>query len=113
EMAGDQIKAQAKSQGLGTQALALVTDSPDGRRFYSSDETTADVDPPDDAPDAALAGKALNDLGTYGFRDWSDVHTNRQLVMLEAFAEAIADVPDQVMADGGDEVYAATVTSIL
>lgn len=50
---------------------------------------------------------------SYGLTEYEDIFTDRQLVMLEAFTDAVADVPELVRADGGDEVYAAIIASIL
>jgi putative DNA methylase len=50
---------------------------------------------------------------SYGLTTHEDIYLPRQLVMLETFGKAIADVPAEVIADGGDEIYAATITSIL
>lgn len=50
---------------------------------------------------------------SYGLDDYADIYTNRQLTMLDAFARRIADVPDAVRNDGGDELYSATIASVL
>ena len=44
---------------------------------------------------------------------FTDLFTNRQLVTLATFADAVAAVPGWVREDGGDSEYAAAVTSVL
>lgn len=50
---------------------------------------------------------------SYGLTGYADLFRPRQLTALTAFAEAIAEVPEQVATDGGDEVYGKAITSIL
>lgn len=109
-----EIRQFAASQGLGRQMLAASAIHSSKRSFISA-EVAADTEVAriETSPDAALSGKATINLGLYGFETQSDLFTDRQLVMLETFAEAISRVPDQVRADGGDQVYADTVASIL
>jgi putative DNA methylase len=43
----------------------------------------------------------------------ADLYTPRQLYALSAFADAVAQVPDWVTEDGGDEAYAKAIATIL
>lgn len=109
-----EIRQFASKQGLGKQLLAASAISSGERSFISAGVAAdTDVPRPDMSPEAALAGKATINLGLYGFETQSDLFTDRQLVMLEEFANTIADVPDMVRSDNGNEAYAATVTSVL
>ncbi len=111
----DLIKAYGTSAGLGHQLLATVLDH-DGKRVYLGGRTWEPpaVPRPASAPDEHLPDdtRAMW-CKLYGLETYADQFTNRQLVMLEAFAEAIEDVPNRVKADGGDEAYAAAVSSVL
>jgi putative DNA methylase len=49
----------------------------------------------------------------YGVITYADVFTNRQLVTLGAFADAVRKVPSWVTTDGGDGIYAKAVASVL
>lgn len=109
-----EIRGTAGTTGLGRQLLCSVGDGPSGRKYLAPAESATPE--PKELPDldVALPERALGfRVQAYGMTSHRDLYTNRQLVMLEAFAEAIADVPEQVRADGGDEVYAATIASIL
>ncbi len=112
-IAGPEVKAQAQKEGLHCCPTAVVTNGPSGRLFHAADGIGEVVERPESAPDAALVGKARNDVGSFGLTEWADIHTNRQLVMLEAFADAIADVPEQVRLGGGNESQAKAIASIL
>ncbi len=108
------IRDQAGREGLGTQLLCLAVDGASGRAYLAPDTTTvphstASGDLDVDLPERALGFR----VQAYGMRTQADIYTTRQLAMLDAFAEAIADVPEQAVADGGDATYAATVASIL
>jgi putative DNA methylase len=109
------VRDQGRQQRMGLQVLASATDGTSGRSFLTADSTPV----PSVNADAPDIGIELNgnprDLKTpnYGLKTLADQFTDRQLVMLEAFAEAIAKVPDRVRAGGGDEIYATTVASIL
>ncbi len=111
------IRQQGQMQQMDFQLLAAATDGPGGRGFLDPAELpTPSADQPNDSDlDEIDLDTNPRDLKTanYGYKTMAQQFTNRQLVMLEAFAEAIADVPEQVEADGGDATYAATVASIL
>ncbi|MCA1708258.1 MAG: hypothetical protein LC808_35270, partial [Actinobacteria bacterium] len=69
---------------------------------------------PSDAPDIELP----NDTRVfwsrlYGERTYGDMFTSRQIVAMEAFADAVKLVPSWVQADGGDDDYGRVVASVL
>ncbi len=109
------LRAQGKADQMGTMPLAVAM--VDGRRRIYATFNAQDV--PDLKPAVGVADVPITQNSrwfsppSYGFDRYEDIFTDRQLVMLESFADAIADVPEQVYTDGGDELYAATVTSIL
>jgi putative DNA methylase len=110
----DSIRDHAARFGLGRQMLCGVVDDGGIRTFVGSDEVPTiepdgrlDLDFP--LPDKALGFR----VQAYGVRSQRDLYLPRQLATLESFASAIADVPRQVGADGGDELYGKTIASIL
>ena len=110
------IRSAAGSGGLGRQLLCAVAEGNGARVFFAP----AEVDSPEPDLDAdldldiPLPERALGfRVQAYGMRSHRDLYGRRQLIMLEAFAEAIAEVPDWVSGDGGDDAYSAAVTSIL
>ena len=110
------IRSVAGSDGLGRQLLCAVAEGDGARVFFGPTE----VDSPEPDLDAdldldiALPERALGfRVQAYGMQSHRDLYLRRQLIMLEAFAEAIAEVPGWVSSDGGDDAYSAAVTSIL
>jgi putative DNA methylase len=100
---------------MGLQMMAIAVDDEAGRRFISEPlDAVATVDVPDDAPDVELPPKALGfRVQAYGMTKQSDFYTSRQLHMLGAFADAVAEVPGWVTRDGGDAQQAAAIASAL
>jgi putative DNA methylase len=110
------VKAEGKAGRLGTQLMAVAVDAPGGRRYLSPDESVqiAVPDRPADAPEADLPDYARwFSSPAYGMSTQADLYTNRQLVMLGAFADRVREVPGWVGQDGGDETYARTIASVL
>lgn len=97
------IKAEASAGRLGFQLLATVVDSGRGRDYLPADHlqaAAADVDHPDDAPDAELANDPRNLwCVNYGLTKWSDLFTARQLLTMTTLAGLVPDVREQVLAD--------------
>lgn len=110
------VKAEGMAGRLGVQLMAAAVDARDGRRYLAPqlDLEPPDVDRPEDAPLVELP----DDMRAfwcklYGVTTYADVFTNRQLVALSAFAGAVRRVPDWVKADGGDDLYAKAVATVL
>ncbi len=110
------LRAEGKAGRMGTIALATAMVHGRRQRTYG---TFSETDLPEAGCQTGAADVPITENSrwfsppSYGLVRYEQLFTNRQLVMLEAFAEAIADVPDQVRADGGDQAYADTVASIL
>jgi putative DNA methylase len=108
------LKAEGTAKRLGAQIMAVAVDR-DGQRHYTvPGSAEPDVPRPDDAPDIELAEDTRAFwVRLYGLTTVADNFTNRQLTMLGVFADAVAESPEWVRADGGDELYARTIASIL
>ncbi len=109
------LKAEGMAGRLGTQLMAAALDV-NGQRTYVAPSSmhVPDVARPDDAPDVELADDSRAFwCRLYGVMTVGDIFTNRQLTMLGAFADAVAESAGWVRADGGDDVYARTIASIL
>jgi len=111
------VRTEGRSGRMGEQLMAVAVGGADGRRYLSparADGTVPHVDRPPDRPQLAIPDKALGfRVQLYGMNDYADLFTNRQLITLGAFADAVANVPAWVAADGGDPIYAETVASVL
>lgn len=114
----DHVKAEGVAGRLGTQLMAVAVDGPDGRSYRSPDAevaaTAPTVERPDDAPDLELSDYARwFSPPAYGMTTQADLYTNRQLVMLGAFADVIAELPARIRADGGDEDQVRAICAVL
>lgn len=111
------VRAEGRAGRMGTQLMAVAVDGPAGRSYLSPSTgaiTTAAVDRPSDTIDLEMPTQALGfRVQLYGTSNYADLFTNRQLVALGAFADAVAEVAGRVRADGGDDTYATAVASVL
>lgn len=110
------LQTEGMAGRMSVQLLAVAVER-EGRRQYLSPARAgkpSDVRRPEDAPDIVLS-PGSHDLWcqTYGVTTFADVFTNRQLVALGAFADAVAQVVARVRVDGGDETYASAIASVL
>jgi putative DNA methylase len=110
------VKSEGMAGRLGTQLMAVAVDRDGGRRYEapSPEIEPPQVDRPADAPDVELP----DDMRAfwcklYGIQTYADVFTDRQLVMLGAFSDAVREVPAWVAHDGGDEIQATAIASVL
>ncbi len=110
------VKAEGMAGRLGAQLMAVVVDSPSGRRYLSPESALLPPvsEVPEDAPDMELPDDQRNFwCKPYGIHNYGDVFTPRQLIALGGFADAVAEVPVWVAADGGDADYCRAVSSVL
>jgi putative DNA methylase len=113
------LREAGRDGTMGLQLMAVCVDLPNGggRTFLAADEVASPprspVVPPD--LDELEIGKNTKNFSTalYGLPRQIDLYTPRQLAVLAAFADEVASVPDQVLADGGDERRAMAIASVL
>ena len=112
-----EIRNAGKEHKLGLQLLAMCIDTDAGREFLSPDQVPAFADDPvvpDDLDELEFGANTKNfSTGLYGLTHHTDLYTARQLAMLAAFADEVAAIPEQVLADGGREDRARAVASLL
>lgn len=111
------IRDEGRSGRMGRHLLALVAEGQGGRMYLPADSeqiTIADVERPDDYPDADLPNNP-RDFKTpnYGMMTFAELFTNRQLLALMVFSELIAEARAQVEADGGSVEYARALSVYL
>ena len=102
---------------MGRHLLALVAEGQGGRMYFPANSeqiAIADVERPDDYPDADLPNNP-RDFKTpnYGMTTFADLFTNRQLVALTTFSELIGEVRTQIEAHGGSAEYARALSVYL
>lgn len=109
------LRAAGEQGEMAVTPIALAMSGSGGRSYQAF--TPADVphcDHPTGVADVPITPYSRwFSPPSYGLGNYGDIFTNRQLVVLEAFAHAIADVPSQVRVDRGDDSYARTIASIL
>ena len=111
------IRQEGRAKRLGSQLMATVAEG-NRRRHYVAPtpehEVAAEVDEPAESVEGTL-GYYPRDLKapTYGFTEFSDLFTPRQLTALCVFSDLVGVAKRRVEADGGSAAYAAAVTTYL
>ena len=98
------IRREASAGRMGAALVAIVAEAKRGRLYLSpteAHEAAAQVERPDDPACAVpLPDKALGfRIGPYGFQNWSDLFTNRQLRTLLTLSDLVAVVRERVLND--------------
>ena len=109
--------AEGKAGRIEDRLVCVVTESEKVRRYRepSVEEVRAAAIPyPEDFPVVPLPDIPRWFSGPrFGFDSQRDLYTPRQIAVLDAFAESIAGVYDQVVADGGSTDWAKAVATLL
>ena len=113
----EHIRAEGKAGRLGARLMAIVAEGK-GKRIYlpPTDEhaRAAEVEAPEDTIDAPLPEKALGfSIQNYGFKNYNELFTGRQLTALTTFSDLIGEVRAEVERDCGDKNYADAVATYL
>ncbi|MCA1219170.1 DUF1156 domain-containing protein [Streptomyces sp. 8L] len=110
------IRQRGVAGQMSLQLMAVAVDDGSGRRFIPEIQhsSAAEIPVPIEIPELEFPGNT-RDFRTqlYGLRRQADIYTPRQLHMLGAFADTVADVPGWVTRDGGDADQAAVIASVL
>lgn len=97
------IREEGKAGRLGARLIAVVGEGDRGRVYIppTSDQIeSASLESPADAPEAELPSVAPSfRVQAYGFKRWTDLFTNRQLVALTTFSDLVSEAREQVLAD--------------
>lgn len=97
------IRAESRAGRMGAHLIAVVADGGKGRVYVSPNEkhtSVAHVPRPDDLPVSELPEKALGfRVQAYGFEQWVDLFTNRQLVALTTLSELVSEARSKVLED--------------
>lgn len=114
----DHVSAEGMRGGLGLRMTCVVANR-DGRRIYrepTNEEllAAASVPPVEDFPDIALPDIPRWFSGPrFGLRTQADQYTRRQLHILTATADLVAETHHAVLRDGGTQQWADAVTTLL
>ena len=114
-----ELRAAGNDHTMGLQLTAVCIDEPHGGgRTFLAPDAVADpvIEPtiPDDLSELKIGENRKNfSPPLYGLPRQIDLYTSRQLAVLAAFADEVADIPDRVLEDGGDERQAKAIASVL
>ena len=115
----DYVREEARSKRLGTQMMAIVSHSGPNRHFAAPTENHIDKAMsarPDFGfvPSGSLPSEALGfSIQNYGFTQWRDLYTNRQLLTITTLSMLIDEVVEIIVRDGGEQAYAETIKTYL
>ena len=97
------IRAESRAGRMGAHLIAVVADGGKGRVYVSPNQkhtSVAQVPRPDELPVSELPEKALSfRVQVYGFKQWVDLFTNRQLVALSTLSDLVSEVRGKVLED--------------
>ena len=97
------IRAESRAGRMGAHLIAVVADGGKGRVYVSPNQkhtSVAQVPRPDELPVSELPEKALSfRVQVYGFKQWVDLFTNRQLVALSTLSDLVSEVRGKVLKD--------------
>ena len=111
------IREQGRADNMSEQMTAIVAEG-DRRRLFVSPAAehikAALATEPTWRPSGSLPEQARSiSVQIYGFTQWYQLFTKRQLIALTTFSDLIADVPQMVRRDGGNDEYAAAICTYL
>lgn len=97
------IRAESRAGRMGAHLIAVVADGGKGRVYVSPNQkhtSVAQVPRPDELPVSELPEKALSfRVQVYGFKQWVDLFTNRQLVALSTLSDLVAEARKKILED--------------
>lgn len=97
------VRAEAKAGRMGEHLIAVVGEDTRGRVYVSPSKeqiSAASIDRPIDIPLAELPKQAPSfRVQAYGFKLWSDLFTNRQLVALTTLSELVSEAREKALED--------------
>ena len=111
------VREQARAGEMGQQMIGIVAEGDHRRLFLSPDEEHIQVavaaEPPW-LPNGKLPDKALGfRVQAYGYTDWHELFTNRQLAALAAFSDALMEVRNSPLLRNAEPDYTGALSTYL
>ena len=111
------VREQARAGRMGEQMTAIVAEGNRKRLFLSPTEehikAALDAEP-EWRPGGSLPEQARSiSVQIYGFTEWYNLFTERQLTALTTFSDLLGEVGELVIKDGADEEYANALRTYL
>lgn len=111
------VRAQFRAGKMGEQMVAIVAEGDRKRLFLSPDQEhirTASEVKPEWRPNGKVPDKALGfRVQAYGFEEWSQLFTNRQLITLATFSDLMPNIRDLLAQHGSSTEYANAICTYL
>lgn len=115
------VREEGQCGRLGAVLMAVVAEGNRRREYLTPTEEhrqAADVTLPNSVPVGSLPPHGLQPanpqtIRIYGFNEWSELFTNRQLVALTTFSDLVMATHAKAIADGGTRDYADAVATYL
>lgn len=115
------VRAEGRNGRLGAELMAVVAEGQRRRIYLAPSDAhaeAADLERPESAPIGSLPPHGLSPanpqtIRIYGFDDWADLFTPRQLTALCTFSDLVGEAKQRVVADGGSAEYADAVATYL
>ena len=111
------VREQARAGNLGETMTAIVTEGEHKQQFISvtaQHRRAVKLADPQSRPNGSLPEKALGfRIQAYGFTEWRQLFTDRQLLALTTFSELVRDVHDSIVNGGSPTDYADAVCTYL
>ena len=115
------VREEGQGDRLGAVLMAIVAEGNRRREYVTPTEEhsqAADLGLPDSVPVGSLPPHGLQPanpqtIRIYGFNEWSDLFTNRQLVALTTLSDLVVETRERVLADGGTPECADAVATYL
>lgn len=97
------IRAEGRASRMGAQLMATVAEGNRTRIYLeptAEHESAASVPRPDDAPAGEIPPQAPSfRVQAYGFKEYADLFTARQLTALTTFSDLVTEARERVLAD--------------
>lgn len=115
------VRAEGQEGRLGAELMAVVAEGQRKRVYLAPTNEhieAANLDRPDSAPPGSLPPHGLSPanpqtIRIYGFYEWTDLFSDRQLVALTTFSDLVSAAREKVLQDCGDSSYADAVATYL
>ena len=111
-------REQSRNGNVGQVLTALIAEGKQKRRLFGSPDEThirvASEGHPAWQPPGNLPEKARSiSIQTYGFTEWHQLFTNRQMTALTTFCDLMESLGQKLEADQADQEYAKTIQTFI
>lgn len=115
------VRGEGSEGRLSAELMAVVVEGQRQRIYLSPNSShieAANVGRPESAPTGSLPPHSLSPnsaqtVRIYGFNEWCDLFTNRQLHALVTFSDLVEEVRHRVLTDGGSPAYSDAIATYL